>query len=68
VSDYDEDAVLAQVAKRKRIAEARVAEWGLLEPGAVAASGDALLRGRVARQRAKAAERAGQLDLGGGGS
>jgi hypothetical protein len=59
--DFDREAVLAQVAERRRRNDERVAELGLLEPGAIAAS----IREGEDRRRANAAEQRGQLDLGG---
>jgi hypothetical protein len=60
-ADYDKAAVLAQVAERRRRNEERVAELGLLEPDAIAAS----LREVEVQRRKRRAARAGQLDLGG---
>lgn len=54
--DFDRDAVLAQVAERRRRNEERIAELGIdLTPAGIAAEGRQIERERQARR----AERAG---------
>lgn len=60
--DYDVAAVLAQVAKRKAEAEALNVERGF---DGSPESGRAALQQVERQRRARAAARAGQLDLGG---
>jgi hypothetical protein len=65
-ADFDRDAVLAQVAKRKAASEALVAELGIdTLPKGVRAAVSAGIREQAARRRTRRAEDAGQLDLGG---
>jgi hypothetical protein len=65
-ADYDVDAVLARVKRRRELNAERCAELGIdMSPEGVAASGAALLRDRIDKQRRERAEDAGQLDLGG---
>ncbi|GAA2608550.1 hypothetical protein GCM10010399_44220 [Dactylosporangium fulvum] len=60
--NFDRDAVLAQVERRRRLNAARIAELGAdTSPEAVAAQ----LREAERKRRQRRAERAGQLDLGG---